>query len=65
MYRRPCLWSYENNVLSGVAGAAGFLTMRTSCGEYLTLSEMINYEVTFRRNSRARSYYDGLEKMEY
>ena len=109
MYRRPCWWSYENNVSSGVArggtlgtrgfsrarrefsvlaegrhkdltetgkrarkvsgtqgtAAAGFLTMRTSCGEYLTLSEMINYEVTFRRNSRARSYYDGLEKMEY
>ena len=35
--------------------AAGFLTMRISCGEYVTLSEMINY---------ARSYYDGLEKME-
>ena len=38
--------------------AVGFLTMRTSCGEYVTLSEMINYEVTFQRSSRARSFYD-------
>ena len=45
--------------------AAGFLTMRTSCGEYVTLSEMMNYEVIFQRSSCARSYYDGLEKMEY
>ena len=45
--------------------AAGFLTMTTSCGEYVTLSEMMNYEVTFQRSSCARSYYDGLEKMEY
>ena len=45
--------------------AAGFLTMRTSCGEYVTLSEMINFKVTFQRSFRAQSYYDGLKKMEY
>ena len=45
--------------------AAGFLTMRTSCGEYVTLSEMINYEVTFQRSFLAQSYYYGLKKMEY
>ena len=51
MYRRPCLWSHENKVSRQATSpaTAEFLKMRTSCGEYVTLSEMINYEVTFQR----------------
>ena len=45
--------------------AAESLTMRISCGKYVTLNEMINFKVTFQRSFRAQSYYDGLKKMEY
>ena len=36
------LW--EHHFQAASPAAAGFLTMRTSCGEYVTLSKMINYE---------------------
>lgn len=35
MYRRPCLWSYENIVSSCVAPGWVLNNMRTSCGELI------------------------------
>ena len=64
MYRRPCLWSYENNVSSGVAR-----------GGWVLNDEDFMWRVcNFEWNDQLRGYIsaelpraklDGLEKIEY
>lgn len=65
MYRRPCLWSYKNNVSSGVARGGWVLNDEDFVWRVCNFEWNDQLRGYIQRSFRAQSYHDGLEKIEY
>ena len=65
MYRRPCLWSYDNNVSSGVARGGWVFNNENFVWQVCNFEWNDQFQGYISAELPRASYYDGLKKMEY